>query len=61
MIFLDFGISRFVKENVGEVSFTRFVGTLCHTSPQMKKAYYLDKAMWVDLYYNDLWGLQRLY
>ena len=61
MIFLDFGLSRFVKEEIGEKTLTKFVGTLHVTSPQMKKTYYLNKAMWVDLYYNDQWGLQKLY
>ena len=31
------------------------------TSPEMKKTYYLNKAMWVDLYYNDQFGLEQVY
>ena len=61
MIFLDFGLSRFVKEDIGEKTLSRFVGTLSNTSPEMRKTYYLKKAMWVDLYYNDQWGLEQLY
>ena len=61
MIFLDFGLSRFVKEDIGEKTITRFVGSLHITSPEMRKTYYLKKAMWVDLYYNDQWGLEQLY
>ena len=61
MIFLDFGLSRIVKENIGEPTLTRFVGTLCEASPQMKKTYFLKSGLKVDLYHNDLWGLQKLY
>ena len=61
MIFLDFGLSRFVKEDIGEKTLSRFVGTVNIASPEMKKTYFLRKAMWVDLYYNDQWGLEHLY
>ena len=61
MIFLDFGLSKFVKEDVGEKTLSKFVGTIHSASPQMRKTYYLNKAMWVDLYYNDLWGLEQFY
>lgn len=61
MIFIDFGLSRFVKENIGEKTLTRFVGTLCNASPQMRKTYCLNTGLWVDLYYNDQWGLEKLY
>ena len=27
----------------------------------MRKTYYLNKAMWVDLYSNDQFGLEQLY
>ena len=60
MIFIDFGLSRIVKENIGETTVTRFVGTFCNVSPQMQKTYRLNKGFWVDLYYNDLWGLEQL-
>ena len=61
MIFLDFGLSKFVCENNGEKTATRFVGTLKNTSPEMRKTYYLNKAIWVDLYYNDQWRLYNLH
>ena len=61
MIFLDFGLSRYVKESTGKKTLTRFVGTINKTSPEMKKTYLLKKAMWVDLYYNDQFGLELLY
>lgn len=56
-VFIDFGISMWVKERPGEQTKTFREGTFQYMSPQMKR---LDPgcAGWVDLYWNDLYALR---
>lgn len=56
-VLIDFGLSKFVKENVGFKTFTAFVGTYRYASPELKKLFVLKTSSKVDLYYNDLCGL----
>lgn len=59
-VFLDFGLSRFLKENIGEMTHTGFIGTFSHTLPEMKKLHQLGKKGFIDIYYNDVFEMQCL-
>jgi hypothetical protein len=50
-----------VKEPIGKKSKTKFIGTFSYASPDMKKLYFLKDAGYVDLYYNDLYGLLKVF
>lgn len=54
-VLCDFGISEYVKENIGEVSATTYAGTLRFIGPEVEKLKY-DKTAKVDLYYNDVFA-----
>lgn len=59
-VLCDFGISAFVKENVGELSMTECVGTPLYMGPEMLVL--LRTSSWkmqVDLYYNDACGFLK--
>ena len=56
-VFIDFGFAEVLAEECGFKTMTSFRGTMFYTSPEMRKLY-LNVAGWVDLYYNDLFGLQ---
>lgn len=56
-VFIDFGLSRFVAEDLGEKSRTRFYGSINFCSADMAKCFSWanrSKDGWVDLYHNDL-------
>ena len=42
-VLLDFGFTRFLKEEIGEKTKTFFHGTYSYSSPAMKKAFILQK------------------
>jgi hypothetical protein len=50
-----------VKEPIGKKSKTKFIGTFSYASPEMKKLYFLKDYGYVDLYYNDLYGLLEVF
>lgn len=56
-VFLDFGFSDFIYEKLGEKTFLCYVGTYEYSSPEMKKA--LTSDGYVDLYFNDVYALER--
>ncbi len=56
-VFIDFGISKFVKQDIGLKTLTQFVGTYRYACSDMKKLYFLKKPSYIDLYFNDLCGL----
>ena len=58
---LDFGLSKMVKEDLGQKTFTGFIGNLNYASPEMKKRYILKKRGPVHFYSNDQWGLKQMY
>ena len=58
-MFLDFGFTTFLTENIGEKTYTKFVGTFKYTYDEIQKLYYLDRGDKVDFYYNDVYGLER--
>lgn len=39
-VFIDFGLSKIIKENIGKKSKTKFAGTLSYCSDEMKKCYH---------------------
>ena len=54
-IFLDFGLSKFIKDNFYQETLISYSGTYEFSSPQMKKTLTSDNS--VNLYYNDVYGL----
>lgn len=56
-VFIDFGISKIIKQKLGEKKNMKFEGTLAYCSEQMKGCYTLHRHRFVDLYYNDLQAL----
>lgn len=58
-VFLDFGFTKYVHESPGYKTFAKFEGTYKYSSEEMKKIYLLRNRAFVDLYYNDLHGLQK--
>ena len=57
MVWLDFGLSRILGEELGQKTLTGFVGTFEVTSKEMQKLYFLKNRSLVDLYHNDVCGL----
>ena len=58
-VFIDFGLAAFIKEEIGTKTFTFFAGSINFVSDEMMKSYESKKKMNIDLYYNDLHGLQN--
>lgn len=58
-VFIDFGISKIIKQKPGEKTQIKFSGTLSYCSDEMKKCYYFSSAKFVDLYQNDLCCLKK--
>lgn len=59
IVFIDFGLSEIIEENCGFKTFTNFIGTPKYTSKEMRQLLAVDSlGDYVDLYYNDLVGLQ---
>lgn len=56
-VFLDFNLTKVIVEDIGYMTFSSFVGSYLYSSPEMKKLYFLRPKGYVDLYYNDLYGL----
>ena len=54
-IFLDFGFTKFIKENFHQETFISYCGTYAFSSPEMKKT--LTSDNFVNLYQNDVYGL----
>lgn len=57
-VFIDFGISRIIEEDIGEKSFTFFRGSLNYCSLEMAGIYGKSNGNFIDLYYNDVIGLK---
>ncbi len=51
-VFIDFGLTKSLKESVGEKTLTEFVGTFNYASPDMKQLISSGKG-YVDMYAND--------
>ena len=59
MVFIDFGLSRLIAEEIGFKEITGFRGSLHYCSNEMKTCFLEDKEMAVDLYYNDFYCLKK--
>lgn len=60
-IFIDFGMSKVVKENIGQKSFTSFFGTYNFCSEDMKKLLIDNSSGYADLYFNDIFALKKVF
>ena len=58
VVFIDFGFSKMVSEDVGTKSRCPFFGSINYCSHEMLKAFHEDQDQMVDLYYNDAHSLQ---
>ena len=58
-VFLDFGVSEVVKEEVWEPTLTKFKGTYEYCGEEMKKLFIKKKQGLVNLYMNDVQMLER--
>lgn len=59
LVFIDFGMSEYVSEPVGSLTYTRFFGTHSYASPEMQSLFLSGKGGMVDLFYNDVHALWR--
>lgn len=61
MVFIDYGLSKIIKEEIGHKTFSSFSGSLEFVSTEMLGLFAVTstKKDYVDLYYNDLIGLQK--
>ena len=57
-VFIDFNCSTVVKEDIGVKSYTSFRGTIGCCSKEMEKLLYSENMGFIDLYYNDVFGLK---
>lgn len=56
-VFIDFGFSKVLEEDIGFKSSTAFAGTLSYCSPEMA-ALSVKQTAFIDLYYNDMYSLR---
>ena len=59
LVFIDFGLSTFIKEKIGKKKLTFYVGTAEYWSPEMTQCFIQKKSSKIDLYYNDFFGLSK--
>ena len=57
---MDFGFAKFIEEEVGLKTKTKFVGTYTYVTDEIKQLYNLTRFGYVDFYYNDLFGLEKV-
>ena len=60
LVFIDFNCSIMVKQKIGERTLTKFKGTVVNCSPEMFEIFTTKEYGFVDLYYNDAYGLEML-
>ena len=60
LVFIDFNCSSAVKEKPGSKTLTKFVGTPGWCSPEMMKLSKTNICEFIDVYYNDIYGLLKL-
>lgn len=59
-VFVDFGLSKILRESIGEMTFTHFFGTYGFCSEEMKNLFFYEKKFdKIDLYYNDMFALEK--
>ena len=57
-ILIDFGFSKVLAKPLPNLSQTSYFGTFPFVSPEMQKLYFTKGIGQVNLYQNDLWGLE---
>ena len=57
-VFIDFGLSKFIREEKGYKSLCRFVGTVNFCCEEMASCVLEKTSKHIDLYYNDLHCLE---
>lgn len=57
-VFIDFGLSKIVKEVMGFKTVTSFCGSVRLCTNEMMDCFLQKRNLKVDLYYNDLHCLQ---
>ena len=58
-VFIDFNLSRIIRERIGFKTLTAFRGTPNYCSSEMGAIYLLQETRFVDLFYNDLFSLKE--
>ena len=60
-VFIDFGFTHVLKEEVGFKTKTKFFGNFEYCSPEMKTfaSKKSKRAEFIDLYYNDAFGIDK--
>ena len=56
-MFLDFGFSTILRENKGEKTYTKFIGTFHYTVDDLQRLFYFNEKGFIDFYKNDEYGL----
>jgi serine/threonine protein kinase len=59
-VFIDFGLSKIIRQSFGFKSLTSFRGTYSNCSPEMAALSNLDQSAFVDLYYNDNYAFRSV-
>lgn len=59
-VFIDFGLSKLLKEKVGQMTKTHYFGTYQYCSSEMKSLLIKNRTGFVDLYFNDLEAFRRI-
>ena len=58
MVFVDFGLSQIIQEELGKQTITSYVGSINFCCLEMKNCFNSKTNGYVDLYYNDLFCLE---
>ena len=58
-VFIDFGLSRIIKETRGQKTISSFSGSFNYCSSEMLDLYVKDSLGLVDLYFNDMHCLKK--
>lgn len=58
LVFVDYGLSRCVKEPLGQKSRVSYFGTFQFSSAEMLALFDQNCAGFVDLYYNDIHAMK---
>jgi serine/threonine protein kinase len=58
-VFIDFGLSRMVKEDIGSKTESPFVGSFNFCCDEMLELFVKNSSGYIDLYYNDAFCLKK--
>lgn len=58
-VFIDFGLSKMVAEDIGLKTLTGFAGSINFCSKEMARCFWEGHSFEVDLYSNDLYSLEE--